>query len=95
MNLAYQPISPYLEQLVGRHRAEGHAQGHQEGRREGHQEGRAEGMVRMLERLLEQRGLEPSVEQHRRVTACTDEEQLQRWFDRALTATCIAEVFEG
>ncbi|MCA9704958.1 MAG: hypothetical protein KDK70_03800 [Myxococcales bacterium] len=52
-------------------------------------------MVRMLERLLDQRGLEPSVEQQRRVATCTDEEQLQRWFDRALTATCIAEVFEG
>lgn len=60
----------------------------------GRSQGRVEGSARMLERLLHRRGLEPSVEQHQRITACTDETQLQSWFDRAVEATSLADVFD-
>lgn len=63
-------------------------------RTEGIRQGRTEGMVAMLERLLEQRGLEPSVEQHARMASCRDPYVLRAWFDRALTASSVAEVFD-
>ena len=37
--------------------------------------------------------LVPSGEQRQRVTSCTDALQLDRWFDRAITAGTAAEVF--
>lgn len=79
MNLqTYEPISDFLKEHIAR------------GRTEGRTEGLREGMVRLLER----RGLEPSAEQRKRLAACTDVAQLQRWFDRAVTAKTVAEVFD-
>jgi hypothetical protein len=44
-------------------------------------------------KLLDARHLVPSGEQRQRVTSCTDALQLDRWFDRAITAGTAAEVF--
>jgi hypothetical protein len=44
-------------------------------------------------RLLDARHLAPSAEQRQRVTSCTDSAQLGLWFDRAVTAATVAEVF--
>ncbi|MCX4240772.1 Rpn family recombination-promoting nuclease/putative transposase [Paraliomyxa miuraensis] len=60
---------------------------------EGRTEGRTEGMEQMLVRLLERRGLPITTEVQSRITACTDQERLQRWFDRAIEARTLDEVF--
>ncbi|MCB9716275.1 MAG: hypothetical protein H6712_20580 [Myxococcales bacterium] len=74
--------------------AKGRAEGLAEGRADGILQGETKGMARMLERLLDTRGLEPTDELRERVAACKDENLLQRWFDRAVTATSLAEVFD-
>lgn len=63
------------------------------GRAEGLAKGRA-GMARMLERLLDTRGLTLTDELRERLATCEDEDLLQRWFDRAVTATTLDEVFD-
>lgn len=56
--------------------------------------GEARGEAKALLQLLEERGLpvEPAV--RTRVMACTDTEQLSRWFRRAVHAPSVAEVFD-
>ena len=49
----------------------------------------------MLLRLLDKRGLVLTDPLRERVLACTDEAQLQEWFDRALTAGQVDEIFES
>jgi hypothetical protein len=46
---------------------------------------------RVVGRSWPARGLKPTAEQ---VTACADTGQLDAWFDRALTATSAAQVFQ-
>jgi hypothetical protein len=46
-----------------------------------------------LIKLLESRKLHPTEQQLARVAECADPEQLDRWFDRALTAATADEVF--
>ena len=56
-------------------------------------EGRVEEVIDKILRLLDARGVDvPDSAQHR-IRACTDLESLDRWFDRAITATQIEEVF--
>jgi len=71
------------------------AQGKAQGRAQGMAQGRAQGLAQALERLLVAKGLELTAEQRERVAACTDEARLQAWFDRAVTATAPAQVFEA
>jgi hypothetical protein len=52
-----------------------------------------QGKAPYLLRALKSRGLEPSEEQQDQIASCTDEAQLDCWFDRAMTATSVAEVF--
>jgi hypothetical protein len=69
----------------------GIAEGEAKGRTEGKTEGKAEAVLR----LLDVRGLAPSQEQRQQVMSSTDPEQLDLWFDRAVTAGTAAEVFAG
>jgi hypothetical protein len=62
---------------------------HDQGIAEGEARGKAEAVLR----LLDARHLVPSSEQRQQVTSCTDALQLDRWFDRAITAGTAAEVF--
>lgn len=64
-------------------------------RAEGREEGREEESVKKLLRVLDKRGVATSDEQRARVEGCTDIDQLDVWFDRALTATIAAEVFDA
>jgi len=77
--------------------ADGQTAGLDEGRAEGMAEGKAEGKrlgkLEFLAELLSKRGLAIDDELRARLDHCTDEAQLQRWFDRALTATTVAAVF--
>jgi hypothetical protein len=60
-----------------------------------HDEGKAEGTAEHILRILDVRGIALTAEQREQVTASTDPTQLDRWFDRAITATSAAEVFAG
>jgi len=62
---------------------------HDQGIAEGEAKGKAEAVLK----LLDARHLVPSREQRQQVTSCTDALQLDRWFDRAITAGTAAEVF--
>ncbi|MCX4243674.1 hypothetical protein [Paraliomyxa miuraensis] len=57
-------------------------------------EGRAKGMASMLEQLIDMRGLSLTHELRERLAECQDENQLLQWFDRAVTATSLAEIFD-
>jgi predicted transposase/invertase (TIGR01784 family) len=61
-------------------------------RQEGRAEGKLEGKVEALLLVLAHRGLRLAEEDHASVVGCTDGALLDRWFQRALTATSIAEV---
>jgi len=62
---------------------------HDQGITEGEAKGKAEAVLK----LLDARHLTPSREQRQQVASCTDAAQLDRWFDRAITAGTTAEVF--
>jgi hypothetical protein len=64
-----------------------------EGVAKGEAKGEAMGMATLLLRLLDQRKLPLTVEIEHQVSSCQDPEQLQRWFDRALHAPRIEDVF--
>lgn len=61
---------------------------------EGKIEGKAEAFAEMLEKLLDTRGLTLTNALRERVTHCKDDALLQRWFDRAITATTLTTVFD-
>ncbi len=62
-------------------------------RREGLAEGRAEGKRDALLRLLARWRLEVTEDARARLTVCADIAILDRWFDNALTAETVADVF--
>jgi hypothetical protein len=66
-----------------------HDQGIAEGEAKGETAGKAEAVLK----LLDARGLAPTDDQRRQVTASTDAAHLDLWFDRAITASTAAEVF--
>jgi len=59
-----------------------------------YQQGRAAGAVEGILRLLESRSLRPTRAQRELIESCHDLDQLDIWFDRALTVTTAAAVFE-
>jgi flagellar biosynthesis/type III secretory pathway protein FliH len=80
------------EELIEQGRAQGLEQGRQEGRREGRHEGRREGAREVLITLLLSRfGTLPDDVVARVKVA--DTEQIDRWAERLLTASSLAEVF--
>jgi hypothetical protein len=79
----------YKETLVDRLLAEGEAKG----RAEGEAKGRAEGEASLLLRALHTRGLAVPADVRDMVTSCADTAQLEAWFDRAITATSLDDVF--
>ncbi|AZM59435.1 hypothetical protein DMA10_15270 [Streptomyces sp. WAC 01420] len=67
--------------------------GREEGRREGREEGRVKEKAERLLHLMERRGLSLTEETRQRVTTCADAPLLDLWFDRAIDATTLDEVF--
>jgi hypothetical protein len=57
-----------------------------------HAKGEAKGKADGLLKILMQRGLALTAEQRRRIGECTDVALLDRWFDRALSASSVAEL---
>ena len=78
------------EQLI----AEGMADGLAKGMADGLAKGKAVGMTSMLEQLLDMRGLSLTHELRERLAGCQDENLLRRWFERAVTATSLTEIFD-
>jgi predicted transposase/invertase (TIGR01784 family) len=62
-------------------------------RQEGKDEGLAEGKRGALLRLLARRGITPAGDDQAKIAACADVAILDRWFDNALAATIMADVF--
>ena len=69
--------------------AEGKAEGKAEGVAVGKAEGKAEGLLA----VMAARGLAVSATTRKRVMACRDPAQLDRWLVRAATATTVKAVF--
>lgn len=67
--------------------------GHKTGLAEGHKTGLVEGKRDALLRLLSRRGLALMEDASARMAACADAATLDRWFDNALTASAVADVF--
>ena len=53
----------------------------------------AEGASRVLLRVLHQRAIAMTPAEEARILACMDSDRIERWTDRALTATRIDEFF--
>jgi predicted transposase/invertase (TIGR01784 family) len=70
-----------------------HQEGHKTGLAEGHRTGLVEGKRGALLRLLARRGLAFTEDASARIAACADTATLDRWFDNALTASTVADVF--
>jgi hypothetical protein len=70
-------------------------QGRAKGIEQGIEQGIAQGEAQMLLRAMTAHGLTVTEDIRLRVTACADLAQVELWFDRAMTATTIDEVFEG
>jgi hypothetical protein len=56
-------------------------------------EGEAKGEAKAILKLLAKRGISMTEAHRERIMACTDLATLDSWFDRALTATAIDELF--
>jgi hypothetical protein len=87
----------FIESYVNAGLEKGMKQGIEQGIEKGIEQGIEQGAVKAggahLVKLLESRKLGPTQQQLGRVTECTDAEQLDLWFDRALTAATADEVF--
>jgi hypothetical protein len=68
-------------------------QGREQGREQGLEQGLVRGRRQDLLKALDLRGLRPTKEQLAQVSGATDLAQLDRWFERSLTATTADEVF--
>ena len=68
-------------------------EGAEEGLVKGHKAGFAEGKREALVRVLARAGLALTQEERGRIATCTDVATLDRWFDNALAARTVADVF--
>lgn len=87
-------LNPETRHLYATIREELIADGMLKGKAEGKAEGKTEMLAEMLEQLLDSRELAPTDELRDRVAGCKDESLLRRWFQRALTAATLTEVFD-
>jgi flagellar biosynthesis/type III secretory pathway protein FliH len=85
--------SPFRSEFVESFVDEGIRQGIRQGIEQGIEQGKARGEAAALLKLLKARGIDLTEEQHDAVTSSTDLEEIDRWFDRALTATSANGVF--
>jgi hypothetical protein len=81
-------MQPGLEKFF----SEAQRQNFERGRAEGEAKGRAEGEAAALLKIVTRRGLTLTVEQRRRIMGCTDVAMLERWLDRALSVSSVAEL---
>jgi hypothetical protein len=60
----------------------------------GEARGEARGMANSVLAVLANRGISPNPEERERILACTEHTQLDRWLQRAVTATNSSQLFE-
>jgi len=99
LGVASDAAREHLEELIGITYKSKFVDGwYQQGRAAGAVEGKAQGEAlgeaRAILRLLESRSLRPTRAQRELIESCHDLDQLDIWFDRALTVTTAAAVFE-
>jgi hypothetical protein len=85
-------IEQGMQRGLTKGRSEGIAKGRSEGIAKGRSEGIAKGRAQALLRLLDARGVHVDTKSRRRILCCTKLATLDRWFDRALKATRLADV---
>jgi hypothetical protein len=82
---------------VSQARALGREEGREEGRDEGRKEGLAAGVIKAriedILRILTRQGVTVSSDAKKAIEDCTDPDTLETWFDRALAASDIKDVF--
>jgi hypothetical protein len=71
------------------------AEGKAEGRAEGKAEGRAETLVSAIMKTLTARGIRLDATRDEQVRSCSDPNQLNTWFEAALTAKTADDVFKS
>lgn len=62
--------------------------------RQGLEQGLEQGKAEYLLKIIDARRIAVTGQERQQVTSCTDLTQLDRWFDRALTATTAADIFK-
>ena len=83
----------FVESFVKVGIEKGLEQGIEQGREQGIVEGIIRAKAEAILKVLDARNLKPTKDQRGQVNVATDLAQLDRWFDRALTAASAAEVF--
>jgi hypothetical protein len=86
--------SKFVDGWYQQGRAAGEAKGKAEGIAKGEARGAARTRAEDIVCILKSRGLEPTRAERELIESCDDLAQLDIWFDRALTATTVAAVFE-
>jgi predicted transposase YdaD len=71
------------------------AEGRKEGKAQGLAEGEARGLARAVLQLLAARGVRVDPASRRRIQRCRDVARLERWHERAVSATRLSEVLDG
>ena len=85
----YELQSDFAKKYFAQGEAEGEAKGEAKGRAE-----RAEGEARLLIKMLDSKeGIELTEVLRQRILECTDIDLIERWFERALTATSLDDIF--
>ena len=85
-------MQPGLEKFFTRAQRQNFERGRAEGEAKGKAEGEAKGKAEALLKIVAQRGLTFTAEQRRGIIACTDVATLERWLDRALSVSSVAEL---
>lgn len=70
-------------------------QGRQIGLAQGEAKGEAKGLAKALLRLLEAKGIRVDDSSRQRIQSCTEVSILERWHERALSATRLSEVLDA
>jgi hypothetical protein len=69
--------------------------GIEQGREQGREQGAARARAQDVLKVLDSRGLQSGAEQRAQIVASAGLEQLDRWFERALLASSVDEVFKA
>ena len=85
--------SDFVESFVNVGIERGLEQGLEQGRVLGIAEGAIRAKAEDILKILNARNLKPTKSQRGQISAATDLAQLDRWFDRSLTAATTAEIF--
>jgi hypothetical protein len=83
----------YRNDFIESFKAEGRAEGKAEGRAEGRAEGSAEALVSVIMKTLAARGIRLDEQRTEQVESCSDLNQLNTWFEAALTAKTADDIF--